>query len=216
MLILGSNSPRRRELLALGGWDFRINPADVDERQIPGETPQDYVNRLAQAKAHAVVEQASTEDIIIAADTTVVDADALLGKPADETHAELMLRSLRGRTHQVYTALALLRVADNHIISDWCKTGVPMRNYSDEEMQAYIVSGDPLDKAGAYAIQHEGFRPVEDLVGCYANVVGLPLCHLTRSLRCLDVTPIADIPQACQAKLGYGCPIYKQVLNGEY
>jgi predicted house-cleaning NTP pyrophosphatase (Maf/HAM1 superfamily) len=91
-----------------------------------------------------------------------------------------------------------------------------MRNYSDEEMQAYIASGDPMDKAGAYAIQHDGFKPVDNLMGCYANVVGLPLCHLTRSLWRLDVTPVTDISQACQAKLGYRCPIYKQVLDGEY
>lgn len=216
MLILGSNSPRRRELLALTGWDFKIYPADVDERQVDGELAQDYVNRLAQVKAQAVVGHASIEDIIIAADTTVVDEEKILGKPADNFEAELMLRGLRARTHQVYTALAMFRVADSRMISDWCITDVPMRDYSDEEMQAYIATGDPLDKAGAYAIQHDGFSPVENLVGCYANVVGLPLCHLTRSLRRFDVTPSVDIPQACQARLGYNCPIHQQVLGREY
>jgi predicted house-cleaning NTP pyrophosphatase (Maf/HAM1 superfamily) len=90
-----------------------------------------------------------------------------------------------------------------------------MRHYSDEEMQAYIASGDPLDKAGAYGIQHQVFRPAERLSGCYANVMGLPLCHLVRTLEKMGITSETDVPQACQAALQYDCPVYTQVLKGE-
>jgi predicted house-cleaning NTP pyrophosphatase (Maf/HAM1 superfamily) len=90
-----------------------------------------------------------------------------------------------------------------------------MRPYSDREMETYIASGDPLDKAGAYAIQDAGFHPVETLNGCYASVMGLPLCHLTRSLRKIEITPRKDIPEECQTSLGYTCPIFTAVLRGE-
>ena len=213
MLILASNSPRRKQLMTLGAWKYKIVSADVDERLVPGESPRDYVLRLAESKARAVVSEIEPGAVVIAADTTVVDGSDILGKPVDEKDAEAMLRRLRGRTHQVFTALAALRVADDTLLTDWCCTDVPMRNYSDEEMMAYIDTGDPLDKAGSYAIQYAGFKPVEDLQGCYANVVGLPLCHLTRTLIKLDVTPQADIPQVCQATLQYQCPIHWQVLG---
>ena len=187
--------------------------AGVDERLVPGESPRDYVLRLAESKARAVVTKVEPEAVVVAADTTVVDGSDILGKPADEKEAEIMLRRLRGRIHQVYTALAALRVADDTLLTDWCCTNVPMRKYSDQEMMAYIDTGDPLDKAGSYAIQYAGFNPVEELRGCYANVVGLPLCHLTRTLIKLGVLPQVDIPQACQAAFQYQCPIYKQVLG---
>ena len=213
-LILASNSPRRKQLLALGGWSFTLAPAEVDERPLPDEAAADYVLRLAQEKARAAA-QSGADGLVLAADTTVVDEGAILGKPADAAEARSMLRQLRGRTHQVYTALAVLRSTDGRLLTDRCVTDVPMRRYSDAEMEAYVGSGDPLDKAGAYAIQHAGFHPVEKLAGCYANVVGLPLCHLARTLRKLDVRPAADIPSACQAALGYRCPVYARVLSGE-
>jgi MAF protein len=215
MLILASNSPRRKQLLALGKRKFKILAADVNEQLKPGELPRTYVLRLAETKAWAVVAEADVDDVVIAADTTVVDGENILGKPMDEEEAESMLRRLRGRTHQVYTAVAALRVADNTLLTDWCNTDVPMRAYSDDELMAYISTGDPLDKAGAYAIQHTGFNPVENLQGCFANVVGLPLCHLTRTLRKLDILPEVDIPQACQSALHYQCPIHWQVLYGD-
>lgn len=215
MLILASNSPRRKQLLALGGREFVIVAAEVDERLKSGESPRAYVLRLAETKARAVVPEAGPEDVVIAADTTVVDGDDILGKPVDEIEAESMLRRLRGRTHQVYTAIAALRVVDDTLLTDWCKTDVPMREYSDDELMAYISTGDPLDKAGAYAIQHAGFNPVENLQDCFANVVGLPLCHLTRTLRKLDILPEVDIPQACQSAFHYQCPIHSQVLYGD-
>jgi septum formation protein len=214
-LILASNSPRRRELLALGGWTFQVNVAEVDEGEHPGEAPDDYVLRLAKSKAQACAASAREDWIILAADTTVVFRGSILGKPRDESEAKEMLASLRGQTHQVYTGLALLRPSDGTLVTDLCVTDVPMRAYSDEELESYIASGDPLDKAGAYAIQHPGFHPVESLAGCYASVMGLPLCHLARSLRKMEITPKTDLPAACQSHLGYVCPIYATVLRGE-
>ena len=213
MLVLASNSPRRRQLLALG-WKFQVIPAEVDERPLPGEQPKDYVLRLAEGKARVAGSRSPRDAIVIAADTTVVDGTDILGKPVDNHQAQAMLHRLRGRSHQVYTALALLRIADGALLTDWCRTDVPMRDYSDQEMLAYIATGDPLDKAGAYAIQHNGFKPVEHLEGCYANVMGLPLCHLTRTLEKLGAHPETDLPQTCQSALDYICPVYQQVLKG--
>jgi len=216
MLYLASNSPRRKQLLTLGGWEFQAIPAEVDESALPGEKPAEYVLRLAKSKATAAVVPQKSGAIIIAADTTVAccdqEGDVIIGKPADAGEAEVILRQLRNRTHMVYTGLALLRLDDGALLTDLCSTAVPMRNYSDEEMTAYIATGDPLDKAGAYAIQHAGFRPVENLHGCYANVMGLPLCHLTRALASIGVHPQSDIPESCQADLNYRCPVYTQVL----
>ncbi len=104
---------------------------------------------------------------------------------------------------------------DEQLITDLCVTDVPMRNYSDEEIEAYVLSGDPLDKAGAYAIQHREFHPVENMKGCYASVMGLPLCHLIRVLQRMGVYPGADIPAACQSLLQYQCPVSPAILRGE-
>ena len=211
MILLASNSPRRKQLLALAGWPYCIQPAEIDETPLPGEPAEAYVLRLAESKARAAA--GSAEDgLVLAADTTVVDAGAILGKPNDADQALAMLRQLRGRSHQVLTALAVLQSRSGRLLTDVCVTDVPMRAYTEAEIEAYVASGDPLDKAGAYAIQHAGFHPVASLAGCYANVVGLPLCHLARMLRTLGLPPQADLPQACQAALGYQCPVYEQIL----
>jgi len=194
---------------------FSVSVPDVDESQNQGEAPADYVRRLAEAKAHAAVANARTEHIIVAADTAVVDGTEILGKPRDIAAAVEMLQQLRGHTHQVYTGLSVLSVKDGRSITDVCVTDVPMRNYSDDEISAYVLTGDPLDKAGAYAIQHSRFQPVENMSGCFASVMGLPLCHLTRALRKLDVTPNADIPNNCQIYLHYQCPVSRSILRGE-
>jgi septum formation protein len=212
-LILASNSPRRKQLLALTGWEFEVQPADIDESLLPGEHPGEYVLRLAQGKAREVARMIGGAEIFLAADTTVVDADAILGKPASSEEATAMLRGLRGHTHQVYTGLAVCRTRADSLVTDLCITEVPMRAYSDEEMQAYVDSGDPLDKAGAYAIQHPHFQPVERLTGCFASVMGLPLCHLQRSLGELGWTPEVDIPAQCQSALEYDCPVWQTVLK---
>jgi septum formation protein len=238
MLVLASNSPRRKELLALGGWDFIVAASQVDESVLPGETPQNYVQRLAEMKAFSTLallrEKAARDQrlneldlqqtIILAADTTVVDlvqsgdgdisggTYEILGKPADAAEAESMLRRLRNRMHQVFTGLAVLRVADQELYSEVVETDVWMRAYSDEEMQAYIASADPLDKAGAYAIQHSLFRPVQNLQGCYANVMGLPVCHAGRLLAQLDCPPATDILQGCQQALNFKCPVFIKIM----
>ena len=213
-LVLASNSPRRRQLLALGNWKFDVIVSDVDETQLTGETPKDYVLRLAQAKALAVASKATPEAIIIGSDTAVIDGDEIIGKPKDEADAERMLKQLRGKTHQVYTGVAIHRMSDGKTLTELCVTDVPMRPYSDHEVQAYIQTVDPLDKAGAYAIQHTDFQPVESMRGCYASVMGLPMCHVVRTLQKLDVPSLADVPTACQRLLNYECPVSGAILNG--
>jgi septum formation protein len=222
MLVLASNSPRRKHLLALGGWKFSVSPAAIDETPFDAEAPQDYVTRLAEGKVRKVARNAPIDALILAADTTVaipIDSSGqqrtqILGKPGDAQEAEQMLRALRGRVHHVYTGLALLCVADGRMAQDVCSSEVTMRDYSDVEMLDYIASGDPLDKAGAYAVQHVGFHPAEKLDGCYANVMGLPVCHLALLLEKFNLPPETALPHECQQMLGYDCPIYRQVLEG--
>ena len=213
-LILASNSPRRQQLLALGGWTFTVSVADVDESQISGEAPGEYVLRLAKMKALKSAEIAQGDRVVIAADTAVVDGNDILGKPVNDKDAVYMLKRLRGHTHQVYTGLALLRVSDGHTLSDLSITDVPMRAYSDAEIIAYVQTGDPLDKAGAYAIQHADFHPVENLEGCFASVMGLPLCRLTYLLEQFEIYPETNVGVRCQAELQYDCPISNAILRG--
>ena len=213
--MLASNSPRRRQLLALGNWAFSVKVVDIDETPLADELPKNYVLRLAQAKALAVSEMASPENIIIGSDTTVVDGDSILGKPTDTQDAESMLKQLRGRTHQVYTGIALYRVQDGKMLTELSITDVSMRNYSNEEITAYIDTGDPMDKAGAYAIQHPEFDPVASRQGCYAGVMGLPMCHVLRALQKFDISPAADVPAACQSLLNYRCQVSSAILRGE-
>ena len=188
-LILASSSPRRRELLASLGIDFTVVKPDVDERQRPGEAPLDYVRRLSQEKAADVAARLPSPITVLAADTVVIlaadtlgvdDEGEILGKPADADDARRMLRRLRGREHQVYTAMTLLVVDGDAAkprrqMTTLTRTDVYMRPYTDAEIEAYIATGDPFDKAGSYAIQHQGFQPVERIEGSYTNVVGLPL-----------------------------------------
>ncbi|HEY4693981.1 MAG TPA: Maf family protein [Bellilinea sp.] len=215
MFLLGSNSPRRQQMISWTGWTFTVQPADLDESRLPGESPAEYVTRLAVAKARVVAEQNETTQLILAADTIVVDGDFLLGKPSSAAEAVTMLRQLRWRTHQVYTAIALLDPVTQMLETDLCVSQVPMREYSDAEITAYVATGDPLDKAGAYAIQHAEFHPVENFSGCYASVMGLPLCHLVRTARYFGVEPLKDVPAECQSNLTYNCPISDAVLRGE-
>lgn len=202
-------------MFALGNWDFTVIVADVDETPLEGEAPRDYVIRLAKAKALAIQPKVKSDAIIIGSDTTVVDGNEILGKPIDEADAEKMLKQLRGRTHQVYTGVAFLRVSDGTLLTELSITDVPMRGYSDEELRAYIKTGDPMDKAGAYAIQHPDFQPVAFMEGCYAGVMGLPLCHILRALRRFEISPAANVPAACQSLLKYECPVSSVILSGE-
>lgn len=213
--ILASNSPRRKELLGLFGQPISIVPADIDESEMEGEAPGDYVKRLAHIKAEVIAKRFPEAPIIIAADTTVADQAEILGKPVDEQDAQRMLLQLRGRKHQVYTAISLVVPAKNLWVEELCLSQVPMRHYQDAEIETYVASGDPMDKAGAYAIQHRGFHPVESFAGCFASVMGLPLCHLARGLTLLSLMPEVEINLACQRYLQYDCPVAELILAGE-
>lgn len=204
-------SPRRREMIALFCLPFEVCPADVDERHPEGEDATKYVMRLAAEKAKKVA--SSNSGIIVAADTVVVDQNKLLGKPTDLEDAFGMLTSLRGHTHQVMTGITLIDTGTGQRVDDLCTINVPMRNYSYAEITAYIASGDPLDKAGGYAIQHGGFNPVEQLTGCYAGVMGFPYCHIVRGLRVLGVEVNVDVPKECQHALGYNCQVFNEILR---
>ncbi len=193
------------------GWQFEVIPADINEDQLPGEPPRDYVGRLACSKADVIA--LKNEGLVIAADTIVVDKGHLLGKPGDQAEARQMLKQLKGREHQVYTGIAVIQSKSGQTFEDICRTDVPMRNYTDQEIEAYIATGDPMDKAGAYAIQHPGFHPVEALTGCYASVMGLPICHLILGLRQFNLEIPQDLPNRCQAFLDYDCPASENILG---
>lgn len=193
MIILASGSPRRRDLLQHAGYTFERSTADIDESVLPGEPPVDYILRVSYEKAEAVRRQVPMGSIIITADTSVVDGDDILGKPQDETEAIAMLQRLRGRTHQVMTAFTVLDTATNTLKQSWVSTDVEMRPYSDAEIVDYVASGDPMDKAGAYAIQNPDFAPVARIAGCYANVVGLPLCRLVAVLKAFGQAPSHEL-----------------------
>lgn len=214
-LILASASPRRRELLALGGWAFDVLPAHLDETPWPNERPANLVQRLSRAKAQSVAETVSNEAFIIGADTLVVLDGEVIGKPADAAEAIAILTRLRGREHEVLTGLTIWNTATGQSHTDLARSRVPMRNYTEADMLAYVATGDPLDKAGAYAIQHAGFEPVEAMTfsDCFANVMGLPLCHLLRRLRALGLEPTTHLPSACQQFIPYQCPVFEQILS---
>lgn len=215
MLTLASNSPRRRQLLALTGLPFSICPVEIDERPNPNEPPDQYVLRLAAHKARAAT--ACPGEIILTADTTVADGDRILGKPEDAEEARAMLRDLRYRRHTVFTAIGVSDLRSGELLTDLCATHVWMRNYSDAEMEAYIATGDPFDKAGAYAIQHPDFHPVERIEGCYACVVGLPVCHVIRALARFGLHATTDAAAACPEYLNIDtpCPAVETILGGQ-
>lgn len=204
-------------MLSLAGLPFDVFRPQVDESRLPDEPPPDYVTRLSQSKARETAKDLDEWALVIAADTTVALGDAILGKPRDAVEAGAMLRQLRGRTHTVYSAVTLIDTASGREVTDVCASEVPMRHYTNDEIEAYVASGDPLDKAGAYAIQHRGFDPVADMQDCFASVMGLPLCHLLRSLRTLSLaseTMLADLPAACQRHLDYECPVSESIVVG--
>ncbi len=201
--------------MALGEWSLSASAPNVDEAMRAGEPAGDYVARLAETKARTMADAPTPSDFIVSADTTVVDGEAVLAKPADAAEAMSMLRRLRGHTHQVYTGLAVLDRKSGRLLTDLCVTDVPMRRYSEAEIIDYVATSDPLDKAGAYAIQHPSFRPVEGLHGCYASVMGLPLCHLMRVLRRVGAETPPNLPARFQSHLDYDCPVSSAILRGE-
>jgi septum formation protein len=211
-LILASASPRRRQLLSLLGVPFVIKAAAVDETPLKDEAPSEMVLRISRAKASAMPD-IGPEELVVAADTTVVLDGQVLGKPADAEEAVQMLRRLRGRPHLVYTGLALWHPASRRMIFELGQSQVWMRAYAEEEIAGYVASGDALDKAGAYAIQDPGFAPVARVEGCWLNVMGLPLCHLSRGLTHAGVVVPATVPRACQAFSQRGCAAWPEIVK---
>jgi septum formation protein len=201
-LILASSSPRRQALLASVGLSFSIDTADVDETPLAGEAPDAMVCRLCEEKARAVA-QRHPGATILAADTVVALDGRLLGKPADAVEAVAMLRALRDRTHQVYTAVCV--ATNGELRSRLSVSHVTMRPYGEAELGAYVSSGDPLDKAGAYAIQHSPFAPVARWEGCYPSIMGLPLKLTADLLAEAGIAVRADVAAVCQRLNGSIC-----------
>jgi len=200
MLVLASASPRRRELLTQAGFTFEVHAANIPEDPYPSEDPITYVTRLARQKAEAIFNQfrnlgapgpshlgtgENTDPnpqrlIVLGADTTVVLDNHILGKPADPADAACMLRLLSGRTHRVITGVAVVTAARTEVAAE--VTAVKFLTLSDEEIAAYIATGEPMDKAGAYAIQGRAARWIPRIEGDYFNVVGLPISLVTTLL----------------------------------
>lgn len=181
-LILASASTRRAEILRDAGFAFIVMSSAVDETPIPGESPHDLVQRLAVAKAELVAARAVGPAIILAADTEVTLDDHIFGKPRSAEDARRMLRQLSGRTHSVATGVALIRLPDGERSSFVESTLVHFAQLSEEEIDRYIATDEPFDKAGAYAIQGHAGRYIPRIEGCYFNVVGLPLARVTQAL----------------------------------
>jgi septum formation protein len=177
-LVLASRSPRRAELLRAAGIEFTVRSAEIDETPREGELPRDYVLRLAKEKAHAV--EADETEMVLAADTTVVLGSEIMGKPVDAADATRMLRALAGQQHKVITGVFLKRGA--YVAGNIATTDVWMAPMSDAEIAEYVASGEPMDKAGAYAIQGLASRFIERIDGSYSNVVGLPIALTYRLL----------------------------------
>jgi septum formation protein len=205
-LILASGSPRRRQLLPLLGLPFVLKTVGVQEHLYDGEPPTEFVLRMSRAKARGVTD-VRPDELVIGADTIVVLDGRVLGKPIDAADAARMLRALRSRTHFVYSAISVWHPARQRQVSELAESLVWMRDYTDQEIDRYVASGDPLDKAGAYAIQHPDFDPVSHVEGCWLTVVGFPLCHLQRALSRFGVVVPANVPGACQAFSQRNCAV---------
>lgn len=186
-IILASASPRRRELMQmLGVKDLKIIPAVGEEKAAPGLAPDELVRALASHKAREVAESCGEGDIVIAADTIVWNDGRVYGKPHSEQEAAAMLRALSGKAHEVYTGVAVLR--GDALLLEAERSAVRFRALSDQEIEAYIRTGEPMDKAGAYGIQGRASLFVEGIEGDFFNVMGLPLCRLGLMLNFLGVS----------------------------
>lgn len=185
MFYLASQSPRRKELLTLAGLSFEVLVSGCDETVPDGFTAEQTVQHLANQKAEAVLQLCKPEDTVLAADTIVVIDGNILGKPKDKDDAFHMLRSLSGRTHTVMTGVCIAN--GNQRKEFVSKTDVTFYDLTDKEINAYIATEDPFDKAGGYGIQSKGVVLVEKISGDYSNVVGLPLAQCVRALRCFGI-----------------------------
>ncbi len=211
-LLLASTSPRRRELLSLLGIPFEVVSPDVQEDAVNDGKAEDIALCLARMKAEAAA-RTEQEKIIVAADTMVLLRGQVMGKPADAAAASAILAALRGRKHQVISGLAVADPDCQAITIEAVETRVWMRNYADEEIAGYIGRGEPFDKAGGYAIQDQRFLPVARIEGCYANVMGLPLCHLYVILERMNLSPLTSPLQACETFTAQSCLVANRILQ---
>jgi septum formation protein len=187
--ILASSSPRRRELLTSIGMDFDVIPSNIPEQRQQGEAPEEYVARLSREKAEAIA-ATNSDRWIIAADTTVLLGEELLEKPVDGADAARMLATIAGRTHIVYTGITLRNAASSYRETRVAEAEVRMLPLTREDIDWYVRTGEPLDKAGAYAVQGIGAMFIDSIHGSYTNVVGLPLALLFQMLRKAGIDPL--------------------------
>lgn len=215
--ILASKSPRRRSLLRNLHEQFLVIDPDIEEKGLPNEGPAELVRRITKEKAIRGAEMIAKSDLaspwIISADTIVVDGNEIIGKPKSPRDAARILKKLRGNVHQVLSGIGLYRSGEGDPQIEVVCSDVEMREYTEAEIQSYIASGDPLDKAGAYAIQNPDFDPAPGFEDCFANVMGLPLCHLAVLLRKNGLDYNQQVAQRCQASIQYRCPVYQQILG---
>jgi septum formation protein len=180
--VLASRSPRRREILLQAGIPFVVRPIDVDETPLPGEAARDYVTRIAREKAGAATSGSTVDgEIVLSADTTVVIQGEILAKPLDTADARRMLHMLSGQRHEVLTGICLRSAT--RAVEDCAETSVWFAPLSSQEIESYAASGEPMDKAGAYAIQGLASKFIQRIEGCYFNVMGLPVAMVYRHLR---------------------------------
>jgi septum formation protein len=203
--VLASASPRRRELILALGLPVEIEPSHATEDVAPGTLPIAMVSELAIRKASSIVKH-RRDAVVIGADTTVEIDGRILNKPDDIADAERMLRSLRGRQHQVHTGVAVL-AAERSPVTEVMTSAVLMHPFSDNELRAYLATGESLDKAGAYGIQGAAGDIVESVTGCYTNVVGLPLCSVARCLIAAGVSITTSAPR-CGFRTVRHCPYW--------
>ncbi len=208
-LILASESPRRQAFLRMCGIQYAAVPARVTEIAQDGENPEETALRLSREKARAAAARWNGGPAwVLAADTVVTLGAHILGKPADAAQAREFLERLRGREHRVITGVCLLGAPNGGERTDLAVTRVRMRDYTPAELDAYLATGDGKDKAGAYAIQHPDFQPVDWVDGCYANVVGLPVCRVYALLEAAGIPPEKPLPEGCRtgAKCAFAKP----------
>lgn len=204
-IILASGSPRRKELLTSLGLPFQVITSGASEDIDLSLPPEEIVKQLGEIKAQAVAKNLKEDALIIGSDTTISFEGKILGKPKDKEEARSILSMLKNNIHQVFSGIAIVDNQTQKVVSGFVATNIKMKNYSDNEMDKYISSGEPMDKAGSYAIQGEGGKLVEEIDGCYNNVVGFPLCKLTELLAHFDIV-ISKKECPCKLPSGSPCP----------
>lgn len=189
-IVLASASPRRSELLSQVGIEFEIIPSNIPEEPLDGETPAEHVMRLASQKASEVAGRVGTGKWVIGSDTVVIIDGEILEKPDDHMDAIAMLKKLSGREHKVITGYSIINSSSGEEVKRAVETAVKFKKLTDNEIEGYVHSGEPMDKAGAYAIQGLGSFMVEGIVGSYSNVVGLPVCQIVNDLEALGAVKL--------------------------